>query len=90
MIRAWRHLIDQVGVVGVFAAALLAWMTLNAWYAWPRDRLFIIPVWWIAVFAQVRSIRERDRRRAVAREVLMRVQSRLEQEDADVIRKGLQ
>ncbi len=90
MIRAWRLLVDQVGALGVFAAALLAWMTSAAWRNWPHDHLYIVPIWWLVVFVQVRGIRERDRRRAAAREVLTRVETQLEKADADVIRKGLQ
>lgn len=86
--RAWRRVIDHIGGFGVFIAVPLVGLTAMLWSTWTWRGIVAL---WFAVYAKVREIRERDRRKAAARKALdlMFSTGKTTTADIETIRKGL-
>jgi hypothetical protein len=86
IVRAGRRIVDHLGWVGLIALWFIIPFTVRFWGHKTSDVIIVWVVWYV----MSRMVRDGQKRREAARRALDKVWGKLNYEEAETIRKGLQ
>lgn len=91
--RTWLAILDHFGGFGLAWAMLMVWFSYEILHNWPLGRsLKCLVLSWLFTYVMVRAERIKDKRKQLAREVMLAIAKRgdLERSEIEALSAGLQ